>query len=139
MTAPAAYPLRLRAELDPQLGRWTWLVKWLLALPHVVVLAFLWLGAVLSTVVALFAVLLTGRYPQGLFDYVVGVLRWTWRVTYYGYSVLGTDRYPPFSLRPDPSYPADLEVDPPGELSRGKVLVKWWLLAIPQYVVVGVI
>jgi hypothetical protein len=67
------------------------------------------------------------------------VLRWTWRVSYYAFSVLGTDRYPPFSLRPDPGYPADVTVPYPDRLSRGLVLVKWWLLAIPQYVVVTLI
>jgi hypothetical protein len=66
------------------------------------------------------------------------VLRWTWRVEYYGYSALGSDRYPPFSLGEEPDYPATLEVTYPGELSRGLVLVKWWLLAIPQYLIVAV-
>ena len=79
------------------LNRWLPLVKWLLLLPHYIVLAFLWIGAVLAIVIAWFAILITGRYPQGLFDYVVGVLRWTLRVSAYGF-LLVTDRYPPFSL-----------------------------------------
>lgn len=136
-TAPSPYPARLDARLDDP-GRWLWLVKWLLLVPHIVVLVFLWLAATVLTVVAGFAVLFTGRYPRSLFDFNVGVMRWTWRVSYYGLSGFGTDTYPPFSLQPDPAYPADFAVDYPARLSRGLVLVKWWLLAIPQYLVVAV-
>ena len=139
MTSPqAAFPLRLTGELDPDVGRWQWLFKWLLAIPHFVVLFFLWIGFVLSTVVAGFAILFTGRYPRRIFDFNVGVLRWSWRVGFYSYSALGTDKYPPFSLADDPAYPARLEVDYPEQLSRGLVLVKWWLLAIPQYLIVAI-
>jgi Domain of unknown function (DUF4389) len=129
------YPLRLYGTLDSHLSRWLWLVKWILAIPHYIVLAILWVVFLIVTIAAFFAILFTGRFPAGLFDFNVGVLRWSWRVTFYAF-VLGTDRYPPFHLSSDPGYPADLFVAYPERLSRGLVLVKWWLLAIPHYLVV---
>ena len=110
MSAVPAHPLRLEARLDARLNRWLWLVKWALALPHFIILGFLFIGFVLVSVVAFFAILFTGRYPRALFEFNVGVLRWTWRVAYYSYGGLGTDRYPPFSLGPEPDYPATLEM-----------------------------
>ncbi len=135
----AGPPVRLEGHLDGALNRWLWLVKWVLLIPHVIVLAVLWLVFSVVTVVAFFAILFTERYPRSLFEFNAGVLRWTWRVTFYGYSALGTDRYPPFSLGAEPDYPATLEIAYPERLSRGLVLIKWWLLAIPHYLVLGVI
>ena len=135
-TSPAPYPLLLTGTLDGELSRGLWLVKWLLAIPHYIVLVFLWIAFTVVTVIAFFAILFTGRYPRGLFDFNVGVLRWSWRVGYYSFSALATDRYPPFSLKPA-DYPAELTVEHPEQLSRGLVLVKWWLLAIPHYLVVA--
>ena len=139
MATEAAYPVRVDGRLDSALSRWLWLVKWVLVIPHAVVLAFLWIAFLLLTVVAGFAILFTGRYPRPIFDFNVGVMRWTWRVSFYCYSALGSDRYPPFKLGPDPTYPAELEVEYPEHLSRGLVLVKWWLLVLPQYVVVAIL
>lgn len=133
------YPVHVDARLELRLSRWLWLVKWLLVLPHYLVLAFLWMAFVVLSVVAFFAILLTGTYPRSIFEFNVGVLRWSWRVAYYAYGALGTDSYPPFTLHDVPDYPAHLEVDYPQHLSRGLVLVKWWLLAIPHYIVVGLL
>jgi hypothetical protein len=124
--------------LESPLSRWLWLVKWVLVIPHIVILLFLWIAFYVLTVVAFFAILFTERYPRWIFDFNLGVLRWTWRVSFYSYFALGTDRYPPFSLGEEPGYPATLELDYSARLSRGLVLVKWWLLVIPQYIVIGV-
>jgi hypothetical protein len=135
-TSQGTYPVRLTGERDPHLSRWMWLVKWFLAIPHYVVLIFLWIGFLITTVIAGFAILFTGRYPRSLFDFNVGVLRWNWRVAFYASSALGTDRYPPFALaRTD--YPADFDVAYPEHLSHGLVLIKSWLLAIPQLIIVS--
>lgn len=132
-----AWPMLFEGELDPGLSRWQWLVKWLLAIPHYVVLFFLGIAFAVLTVVAFFAIVFTGRYPRGIFEFNVGVMRWSWRVSFYALTAIGTDRYPPFSLADDPSYPARFDVPYPERLSRGLVWVKWWLLAIPHYIVIG--
>ena len=85
-------------DVEQDLNRWLPLVKWLLAIPHYIVFAFLAIGAIFAVFIAWFSILFTGRYPQGLFDYVVGVARWGLRIQAYAY-LLVTDRYPPFSIR----------------------------------------
>ena len=138
MATDSNYPVSVEGQLDIELGRWLWLVKWFLIIPHLIVLVFLWVAFVVSTMIAWFAILFTGRYPRGIFDFNVGVLRWSWRVGYYSYNALATDRYPPFSLS-DRDYPANLEVEYPERLSRGLALIQWWLLAFPHYLVVGLL
>jgi hypothetical protein len=136
-TAGGTYPAVLSARLDEPLSRGLWLVKWLLAIPHLIVLAFLWAAFLVLTVVAWFAVIITGRYPRSIFDFNVGVLRWSWRVSYYSYGALGTDRYPPFSLDAEPDYPTTLDVAYPGKQSRLTAFARL-VLAFPQLLIIGV-
>jgi hypothetical protein len=135
--AGQTYPVTLTGELTMPPARGWWLIKWLLAIPHFIVLAFLWAAFVVVWIIAFFAILFTGRFPRDLFDFNVGVLRWSWRVGFYSYEALGTDKYPPFTLK-SVDYPADLQVEYPEKLSKGLALVKWWLLAIPHYIIVTV-
>ncbi|WP_197675128.1 DUF4389 domain-containing protein [Microterricola viridarii] len=110
-------PVRLEAARDPRLSRWLWLVKMILAIPHYLILLGLTAALVVTTVVSGAAILVTGRYPRRLFDFAVGVLRWHWRVGFYVYAGLGTDRYPPMTLA-QTDYPAEFSVDYPERLSR---------------------
>ncbi|MBG6226480.1 hypothetical protein IWX63_003079 [Arthrobacter sp. CAN_A2] len=128
----------LHGELDGNLSRGLWLVKWLLAIPHLIILVFLWSAFIITTVISGLVILITGKYPRSLFDFNVGVLRWNWRVAFYAHSALATDQYPPFTLA-STSYPADLQVAYPEHLSRGLVLVKSWLLALPHLLILAVL
>ena len=124
--------VRVRVAFDSP-SRWLWLVKWcVLAVPHYPILIGLYLLYPPLTIVAGIAILFTGRYPRAIFDFNVGVLRWSWRVMNYRFPMNSTDKYPPFTLASRADYPGDLEVDYPDRLIRWKVLVKWWLLALPQ-------
>ena len=132
-------PVVLEARLAPGLSRWLWLVKWLLAIPHLVVLAFLWLAMFVLTLFAGVAILVTGQYPRAIFEFNVGVLRWSWRVSYYAFDGgLGSDRYPPFSLQELPEDDARFDVLYPERLNRPLVLVKW-LLLLPHWIVLAIL
>lgn len=130
------YPVRVEARPDESPSRWLWLVKWLLLIPHYLALLVLWTGLVIVTLLAYLSVLFTGRYPASIRAYNTGVLRWTWRVGYYGYQALGTDRYPPFTLADVPDHPARLHVDAGPPPPRWLPLVAW-LLAIPHLIILG--
>lgn len=135
---PPDSPVTIIGRQDPNLSRGLWLIKWFLVLPHWILLAVLWAVFAVLTVVAFFAILITGRYPRGIFDLNVGILRWNWRMQFYATAALGTDRYPPFMLG-SADYPADLTIAYPQQLSRGLVLVKSWLLALPHLLILAVL
>ncbi|WP_372507681.1 DUF4389 domain-containing protein [Mycobacterium shimoidei] len=125
-------PVRVRSEIDSP-SRWLVLAKWcVLAVPHYPILILLYLVYPVLTAVAGVAILITGRYPRPIFDFNVGVLRWSWRLMNYRFPMNTTDKYPPFTLKSRPDYPGDLEIDYPEQLSKWAVLVKWWLLGLPQ-------
>ena len=132
----AAYPVTAEIAHQAEYSRFMPLVKWLLAIPHYLVLLVLGIGALFAILFAAFAVLFTRRYPRGLFDYVLGVYRWAWRVL--SYILLMNDRYPPFTLADDPEYPAHLEIEYPEEVDRWRPFVQW-ILAIPFLLIANVL
>jgi Domain of unknown function (DUF4389) len=126
----------LEIAYPSELNRWLPLVKWVLAIPHFVVLMVVWLGAFCVGIFAFFAVLFTGRWPRAAFDFVLGTFRWTYRVAAYIH--LMTDAYPPFSLDDDPDYPVRLNIDYPERIDHWRPLVQW-ILAIPYLFVASVL
>jgi hypothetical protein len=132
MPAAAApeFPLRFDVDYSEQLNRWLPLVKWLLAIPHLLILYALVNVAYVLAFIAFFAILFTKKYPQSMFDFVVNIYRWQNNVN--AYLFLMRDEYPPFSWEPG-QYPVTYEVEYPQELNRWLPLIKW-LLAFPHYV-----
>jgi hypothetical protein len=130
------YPAAVEISYPTELNRWLPLVKWLLVFPHLFVLAFVGIGAFFVAIYAFFAVLFTGRWPRGAFDFLVGTIRWVYRVMAYFH--LMTDAYPPFSLADDPDYPVRLNIEYPEHIANWRPLVQW-LLAIPYLLVAGVL
>jgi hypothetical protein len=131
-----SYPARLEIAYPAELNRWLPLVKWLLVIPHLIVLCFVGIGAFFVAIYAFFAVLFTGRWPQGAFEYLVGTFRWALRVVAYFH--LMTDAYPPFSLADDPEHPVRLTVAYPEHIDNWRPLVQW-LLAIPYVWIAAVL
>jgi hypothetical protein len=130
------YAASFEISYPAELNRWLPLVKWLLAIPHLIALFFVGIGAVFALVYGFFVVLFTGGWPRGAFDYVVGTIRWTYRVLAYYH--LMTDAYPPFSLADDPEYPVRLNIDYPEHIVNWRPLAQW-LLAIPYLIVAAVL
>ncbi len=127
----SGYPIDLDVSYPEKLNRWLPLIKWLLAIPHMIILYALNLAASVVTFIAFFAILFTAKYPEGLFRFVLGVQRWRLNVNVY--TSLLRDEYPPFTMDAG-QYPAALEVPYPANMNRWMPLVKW-LLAIPHYIV----
>ena len=127
----SGYPLRYDVEYPENLSRWLIFVKWLLAIPHFLILYALMGVANVIIFIAFFAILFTRRFPRGLFDFVVNIYRWNANVS--AYVGLLRDEYPPFSWEAG-KYPVTYEVDYPEQLNRWLPLVKW-LLALPHYIV----
>ncbi len=130
------YPVRLEIDYPDHLSRLLIFVKWLLAIPHYIALAVLGIIAYVVLIISWFAVIITGRYPEGMFNYMVGLFRWAARVN--AYLLLLTDKYPPFSLADDPAYPVRLAFDYPPKIARWRPIVNW-LLAIPAFIAMYVI
>ena len=137
-TNTSPYPLQLTGELSPKLSRGLWLVKWLLAIPHFIVLFFLWVAFAAVSIVAFFAVMFTGRYPRACSSSTSACSAGPGASPSTATAHSPPTSTPPFTLKDAPDYPARLEVAYPESLSRGLVLVKWWLLAIPHYLVIAV-
>jgi len=129
------YPLRYDVQYPEQLSRLLIFVKWLLVIPHIIILWALGYAVQVVQLIAFFAILFTRRYPRGLFDFVVNVYRWNQNAT--AYAALLRDEYPPFSWDAG-QYPVTFEIDYPEQLNRWLPLVKW-LLAIPHYIVLIVL
>src|SRR3990170_43361 len=136
MAAPAAYPLRFDVQYPPQLGRGLIFVKWLLAIPHFFIVGALGNLQGVITIIAWFAILFTGQFPPGLFEFWVKAGRWSANVA--AYAGLMRDEYPPFGWDAG-QYPyVTYEVDYPVQLNRWLIFVKW-LLALPHYLALGVL
>lgn len=135
MTTYRNYPVELVGYYEERPNRFLWLIKWLLVIPHSVVLWLFSLPTILTIPLSWLIVVIIGRYPSLLWAYHAGLLRWNWRVDFYSYGAGATDRYPPFSFESRDDYPADIYIDYPERSSRLTALFRW-LLAIPHWIIV---
>ena len=138
MAASGAYPVELIVEYSERVNRFLWLIKWILLIPHIVVLWLLSLPIIITTPVSWLAVIILGRYPTILWAYHTGLLRWSWRVNFYSYEAGNTDQYPPFSFESREDYPADLVIEYPEMSSRVTGFFRW-LLVIPHWIVTAIL
>ena len=129
------YPVELVGEFDERVNRLLWLIKWILTIPHAIVLWVVSLPTILTLPVSWLIIIVLGRYPSVLWNYHAGLLRWGWRVNFYSYGAGNTDQYPPFSFASRDDYPADLLIDYPDRSSRLTTLFRW-LLVIPHWIIV---
>lgn len=134
-TSAASYPVTFDVQYPQELSRWLIFVKWLLSIPHYIILYFLGIALFVVAFIAFFAILFTKRYPRSLFNFVVGVNRWN--ANYYAYLLLLRDEYPPFTME-QTEYPVTYNVEYPQELSRWLIFVKW-LLVIPNAIVMIIV
>src|SRR6476620_1083594 len=132
VVAETDYPLRFDVEYPEKLSHWKVLLKWLFAIPQLIVVYLLYIVLSVMVFIAFFAILFTKRWPQGMWDFAIQIQRWTMNVIVYGVLFM-RDEYPPFSGEPG-QYPVTVEVDQPEELSRWLIFVKW-LLVIPHLIV----
>ena len=138
MAAYYDYPVDLIGEYDDRVNRFLWLLKWILTIPHVILLALLSIPVVVTLPVSWLAVVILGRYPYLLWGYHTGLMRWSWRVNFYSYQAGNTDQYPPFSLESRNDYPADLDIEYPETSSRLTGFFRW-LLIIPHWIVTAIL
>ena len=138
MAAHGNYPVELVGEYQEGVNRFLWLIKWLLLIPHIVVLWLLSITTIVTTPLAWLAVIIMGRYPEFLWAYHTGILRWRWRVNFYSYEAGNTDQYPPFAFESREDYPADLVIEYPESSSRLTGLFRW-LLIIPHWIVTAIL
>ena len=129
---PPEYPVRFDVEYPERLSRWKIFVKWLLAIPHLIIVYLLQIVASVMVFIAFFAILFTKKWPRGMFDFMVQIQRWTANMAAYALLLL-RDEYPPFSGDAG-EYPVTLEVDYDANLSRWQIFLKW-LFVIPHLVV----
>ena len=135
MAASLNYPVEVAAEYPERLNRFLWLIKWLLVIPHAIILSLISIPAIITLPLSWLAIIILGRYPSLLWNYHAGLLRWSWRVNFYSYEAGATDQYPPFSFGTRDDYPADLIIEYPETSSRLTTLFRW-LLVIPHWIIV---
>ena len=135
MAGYSDYPVELRGDYEERVNRFLWLIKWILIIPHAIVLWFLSIPMILTLPLSWLIIIIMGRYPGFLWGYHSGWMRWGWRVNFYSYEAGNTDQYPPFSFQSREDYPADLIIEYPESSSRLTTLFRW-LLVIPHWIVV---